>query len=281
MKILHPTDFSRTAEKARTVALNLMRRTRGELHIVHVQQRFEADSHRYLRPSMDTLNPEIVRRIEEERATEVRQIQERLKHLASDGGTWELRWGNPVPELLDASKAFDLVVMGAHGANRLDAFFLGGIAGRVVRRSRIPIVTVREEAEDLDLRRVLLATDFGDASRDAWRQVEGWAEHGIEIVLAHVVDDPRFHGDAEYARRAADAMSEMGHGHAARQVLREGDPIKVLPQLAEELGCDAICVGVRRHAGAVGLLLGSRADALLRSSKVPVVSFPYLGDQEA
>jgi nucleotide-binding universal stress UspA family protein len=281
MKILHPTDFSRTAEKARTVALNLMRRTDGALHIVHVQQRFEADSHRYLRPSMDTLNPEIVRRIEEERATEVRQIQERLKHLASDGGTWELRWGNPVPELLDASKGFDLVVMGAHGANRLDAFFLGGIAGRVVRRSRIPVITVREEAEDLDLRRVLLATDFGDASRDAWRQIEGWTEHGIEVVLGHVVDDPRFHGDAEYARRAADAMSEMGHGHAARQVLRDGDPIKVLPQLAEELGCDAICVGVRRHAGAVGLLLGSRADALLRSSKVPIVSIPYLGGQEA
>lgn len=280
MKILHPTDFSRTAEKARTVALNLMRRTGGELHIVHVQQRFEADNHRYLRPSMDTLNPEIVRRIDEERAREVRQIQERLKHLASDGGTWELRWGNPVPELLDASKGFDLVVMGAHGANRLDTFFLGGIAGRVVRRSRIPVITVREEAEDLDLCRVLLATDFGDASRDAWRQVEGWAGHGIEMVLAHVVDDPRFHGDADYARRAADAMSEMSHGHAVRQVLREGDPIKVLPQLAEELGCDAICVGVRRHAGAVGLLLGSRADALLRSSKVPIVSVPYLGEPD-
>ena len=278
MRILHPTDFSRTAEKARKLALDLMQRADGELHIVHVQQRFETDAHRFLRPSVDTLNPELVRRIEEERNAEVRRIQERLGNLAAEGGDWELRWGNPVQELLDASKSFDVMVMGAHGANRLDAFFLGGIAGRVVRRSRIPVITVRDEAEDLKLRRVLLATDFGDASRHAWTTLEGWAEMGIELVIAHVVDDPRFHGDADYARRAADAMTEMGHEHAERHVLREGDPIKVLPDLADELGADAICVGVRRHAGAVGLLLGSRADALLRSSKVPVVSVPFLGE---
>lgn len=278
MKILHPTDFSRTAEKARALALDLMRRSSGTMHTVHVQQRFEVDRHRYLRPSLDTLNPEIVRRIEEERAAEVRHIQERLRALASDGGTWELRWGNPIPELLDASSDMDLIVMGAHGANRLDAFFLGGIAGRLVRRSRIPVVTVRQEAEDLQLRRVLLATDFGDASRFAWETVESWAAYGIETVIAHVVDDPRFHGDEKYARRANEAMQAMNGGDD--HVLREGDPIKLLPALAAEVDADAICVGVRRHAGAVGLLLGSRADALLRSSPVPILSVPYLGDAE-
>jgi nucleotide-binding universal stress UspA family protein len=280
MRILHPTDFSRTAEKARQVALNLARRTGGDLHVVHVQERFEVDTHRFLRPSLDTLNPELVRRVDEERNAEVRRIQERLRHLASEGGDWELRWGNAVQELLDASKKADVVVMGAHGANRLDAFFLGGIAGRVVRRSKIPVVTVREEAERLDLERVILATDFGDASHHAWKQLLPWHEHGIELVIAHVVDDPRFHGDSDYARRAADAMDEMGRGRAERHVLREGDPIRLLPALAEELDADAICVGVRRHAGAIGLLLGSRADALLRSSPVPIVSVPFHAGQD-
>jgi nucleotide-binding universal stress UspA family protein len=279
MRILHPTDFSRTAEKARQVALSLMRRTGGQLHIVHVQERFETDAHRFLRPSIDTLNPELVRRVDEERTAEVRRIQERLAHLASEGGDWELRWGNAVQELLDASKRADVVVMGAHGANRLDAFFLGGIAGRVVRRSTVPVLTVRDEAERLDIHRVLLATDFGDASHHAWQQLVPWREHGIELAIAHVVDDPRFHGDADYARRADDAMSEMSQGRAERTVLREGDPIRVLPALAEELDADAICVGVRRHAGAIGLLLGSRADALLRSSPVPILSVPFQGEE--
>ncbi len=277
MRILHPTDFSKTAEKARRLALALMRRTDGDLHIVHVQQRFEADTQKFLRPGIDTLNPELVRRVDEERANEVRRIQERLRHLSADGGDWELRWGNPVREVLDAEEGFDVVVMGAHGANRLDAFFLGGTAGRLVRRSRVPVLTVRDEAREHDVQRILLATDFGDASRHAWETVEPWTRHGIETVLAHVVDDPRYRKDAAYAQRAEEAMREMSHGRAVRHVLREGNPIEVLPALAEEVEADVIAVGVRRHAGAVGLLLGSRADALLRSSKIPILSVPYRG----
>lgn len=275
MRILHPTDFSRTAEKARALALGLATRADAELHIVYVQQRFETDTHRFLRPSLDTLNPELVRRVEEERAAEVRRIQERLQNLAADGGTWELRWGTPVTELLDASENADLIVMGAHGANRLDTFFLGGTAGRVVRRSKVPVLTVRDEAETTDVRRVLLATDFGDASRHAWEVVNGWRAFGVDVVIAHVVDDPRFVKDDDYARRAREALDAMRHGEEIRTELRDGNPIEVLPELADEVGADAIAVGVRRHAGAVGLLLGSRADALLRASPVPILSVPY------
>ena len=275
MRILHPTDFSRTSEKARALALTLKERTDAELHIVHVQQRFEVDAHRYLRPSLDTLNPELVRRVEEGRAAEVRRIQERLRHLSADGGSWELRWGTPVREILDASERFDLVVMGAHGANRLDAYFLGGTAGRVVRRTSVPILTVRDEADEPKLEKILIATDFGDASHHAWEWVEEWTRYGVELVIGHVIDDPRYHGDADYVRRANEAMDEMSDHQSVSHVLREGNPIEVLPALAAEVGADLITVGVRRHAGAVGLLLGSRADALLRSSPVPVLSVPY------
>ncbi len=279
MRILHPTDFSKTAEKARTVATAIAERSGGTLHVVHVQERFE-DAQGGLRPTRDTVDAEAIRRIEQLRAEETRRLQERLRNLSGDGGSWDLRWGHPVRELLEVSKNHDLVVMGAHGANRLDAYFLGGIAGRLVRRVRVPVLTVRDESETRDVRRVLLATDFGDASRAAWTLLSSWTEHGVEPVIAHVVDDPRFRGDADYARRAAEAMSAMGEEMAEppRQVLREGDPIQVLPKIAQEVGADAICVGVRRHAGALGLLLGSRADALLRSSPVPILSVPYVGD---
>lgn len=274
MRILHPTDFSRTAEKARTLAFDLLRRSGGSLHIVHVQERFETASRGALGPTLDTLNPELVARVEAERTAEVRRLKERLAHLAADGATHELRWGAPLHELLEASAGYDLVVMGAHGANRLDAVFLGGVAGRLVRRARVPVLTVRSESEATEVRRILVATDFGDASRHAWHQAEGFARHGVELLLAHVIDDPRYRDDLDYSRRATEALTEMAHGHARRHVLREGDPVRVLPALAREVGADAICVGVRRQPGAIGLLLGSRADALLRSSPVPILSVP-------
>jgi nucleotide-binding universal stress UspA family protein len=69
-------------------------------------------------------------------------------------------------------------------------------------------------------------------------------------------------------------MSDITGDRAERHLLRQGNPIQVLPKLAEEVGADVIAIGVKRRAGALGLVLGSRADALLRSSPIPILSVP-------
>lgn len=273
MRILHPTDFSQPAQLALALARDLRRRTNGTLHVVHVQQRFETEGAR-LRPQLDSLNLELNRRVEEGRGQEVERLRGMLSHLASPDATSELVWGNPVVELLAMQDRFDLVVMGAHGANRFDNVFLGGVAGRFVRRSYLPVITVREEADVGRVRRVLVATDFGAASWAAWRFVRDLTGEGTELVLAHVVDDERVRDDAAHIQSVTDKLSELSGGEASRIVVRAGNPVTALPELAVEAGADLIAIGIRQHRAAAGLLLGSRADALIRSSKVPVLSVP-------
>ncbi len=273
MRILHPTDFSQPAQMALALARDLRRRTNGTLHVVHVQQRFETDSAR-LRPQLDSLNLELNRRVEEGLGHEVERLRGMLSHLASPDASSELVWGNPVVELLAMQDRFDLVVMGAHGANRFDNVFLGGVAGRFVRRSYLPVITVREEADVGRVRRVLVATDFGAASWGAWRFVRDLVGEGAELILAHVVDDERVRDDAAHIQSVTDKLSELSGGEASRIVVRAGNPVTVLPELAAEVGADLLAIGIRQHRAAAGLLLGSRADALIRSSKVPVLSVP-------
>lgn len=274
MRILHPTDFSKVADKALELARDLSERLGARLDVVHVQQRFENQQQRaYL--GLDTLSPAITARLEESRAEEVRNLRSRLAALTPEGGQGDLLWGDPVRELLAILPNYDLVVMGAHGAGRLDHFFLGGVAGRLVRRSPKPVVTVREECQDTSVRRLLLATDFGEASRFALEQCQPYREAGIELVLAHVIEDWRLRDDSAHVRQVDEALSEMAAGRAKRQVVREGDPVTVLPALAQEVGADVIVIGARRHPAMVGLVMGSRADALVRSSPVPVMSVPY------
>jgi nucleotide-binding universal stress UspA family protein len=276
MRILHPTDFSSTAEKALALARDLRQRVDGELHLVHVQQRFESGhSHPYLQPQLDNLNPELTRRVEQERKDEVDRLRNSLEHLASPDATAELRWGDPVRELLDAAANSDLVVMGAHGANRLDNYFLGGIAGRLVRRSAAPVITVRDEVAALQVRRVLVATDFGDASRAAWDFCRRLARSGIRLVIAHVLDDARVRDNPDYMNTVTDALDALAGDVAERHLVLDGNPARKLPEAAGEVGADLIAIGVRRHSSAVGLLLGSRADMLIRSSSVPVLSVPH------
>lgn len=276
MRLLHPTDFSQTSQAALLVAQDLHAKLGGSLHVVHVQQRYESASARSSRPHLDSLNPQLTQRHEEERGEEVRRLREMLTHLASPDGTTELRWGEPLRELLDMQDSYDLVVMGAHGANRLDAFFLGGVAGRFVRRSRVPVVTVREESTTKEVKRVLVATDFGDASASALEFARKLHASGIKVMLCHVIDDVRVQEDPTYIHTATDALDLASKGMAERLLIREGDPATVLPAVAREVSADMIVIGLRHHRAAVGLLFGSRADALIRSSSVPVLSVPHV-----
>jgi len=58
--------------------------------------------------------------------------------------------GNPHEEILDyvTEHGIDMVIMGTHGRTGLDRVVMGSVAERVVRRSPIPVLTVRDEEQD-------------------------------------------------------------------------------------------------------------------------------------
>jgi nucleotide-binding universal stress UspA family protein len=272
MRILHPTDFSRTAELARTLALDLTARLSGHLHVVHVQHRFmEGNGRPYLATQLYQVSADLQRRLEEERRLETKALRERLAHLAEGDATGELVWGEPLAELLRLAKEHDLVVMGAHGQSPFDEVFLGGTAGRLVRRTYTPVVTVRDTSTVTAVRRILVATDFSDAAAGAWAFAARLAEAGdMKLVLAHVIEG---RGVADTAA-ASDQLEALAAGKAERIVVRQGNAVEVLPRVAMDVGADLIAIGLRRHGAVAGLILGSRADALVRSSAVPILSVP-------
>jgi nucleotide-binding universal stress UspA family protein len=150
MRILHPTDFSKTAAKAGVLALDLSQRLGAELTLVHVHEPFEqiiVDHFPLWVSGAERLNAELKKEQEEARAVRLNHLNEALVALTPKGAKSELLWGKPLAELLAILPNYDMVVMGAHGANRFDNYFLGGVAGRLVRRSRIPVLTVREECK--------------------------------------------------------------------------------------------------------------------------------------
>jgi nucleotide-binding universal stress UspA family protein len=280
MRILHPTDFSKTAEKAGVLALDLSRRLGGELTVVHVHEPFEkiiVDHFPLWVGGAERLNAELKKEQEENQALRLKHLNEALVALTPAGAKAELRWGKPLAELLAILPDYDLVVMGAHGANRLDNYFLGGVAGRLVRRSRIPVLTVREECGRQEVASVLLASDFSEASKHALKFSLRLAEAGVTVAVAHVIEVlPEGKEDAELAKEAVSRLKAFSERVNLQHLVRGGNPIMVLPELADEIAADAIVIGVKRHSAAMGLFLGSRADALIRSSPVPILSVPLV-----
>jgi nucleotide-binding universal stress UspA family protein len=144
MKILHPTDFSTSADEALAFAVRLVRGLGGEIILVHVVPEHLVDEPLMVGTQDLTKVSEARRRWSEE------ALEKRAASLRGDGlrVRWRLAVGVDHEAIvkLAAEETADLIVMGTHGRGGLRKMFLGNVTDRVVRTATSPVLTVREPA---------------------------------------------------------------------------------------------------------------------------------------
>lgn len=141
-RILVATDFSDSSQRALALAIGIAEKFGAELTLMHS---WEAPDYSYaagLYLPLDVIAPierAAVARLQEA-GTELAQRYPTSKTLLRSGITWE--------QVLGAAtdvKA-DLIVMRTHGRRGLERAILGSVAEKVVRLSRIPVLTVHGDA---------------------------------------------------------------------------------------------------------------------------------------
>jgi nucleotide-binding universal stress UspA family protein len=147
-KILVPTDFSRCADAALDYALTLGERfgaTTELLHVWEVPQGIGIEA----MPFVAMQGGERLSLMDFVRAEAEKSLDEKVAELKRRGVVVSSRLvpGNAAQAILDASTGFDLIVIGTHGRGAVMHFLLGSVAERVVRKSKIPVLTVRSEGE--------------------------------------------------------------------------------------------------------------------------------------
>jgi nucleotide-binding universal stress UspA family protein len=136
--------------------------------------------------------------------------------------------------------------------------------------------------------RILVATDFSDTAKVA----ADWAANlaralGAKLVMVHAFDmpvvgipDAAFIVNAntaarlsEQAQRGLDAELARLREHgfeSAEGILLQGDAREVIPKVAETTGAGLIVTGSHGRRGLSRMLLGSVAETVVRTSRVPV-----------
>ena len=142
-QILYATDFSESSVPACDYALTLAKLAGAKVHVLHVIGEF-ADRRK------SQIQPEAMALLERE--VELQAVKE-MKDFCQGKFDEEVRYqtevvmGIPFEEILKRAKSLsaDLIVVGTHGRTGLEHVLVGSTAERLVRRSTIPVLTVRSE----------------------------------------------------------------------------------------------------------------------------------------
>lgn len=144
-KILWPTDFSKSAEKALPYVQSVTQQYGAEIHVLYVIEDIahheswygEFDKKR-VTELMDWAQKSATKRLDQVCEKYLEGCPLYIKHIAV---------GDPAREILKLieKEKFDLVVMASHGAE--GNFRFGSVAEKVLKNSPVPVTTIPLEPE--------------------------------------------------------------------------------------------------------------------------------------
>jgi nucleotide-binding universal stress UspA family protein len=286
-KILVATDFSTTAESAERLALQLARSLGAELHLLHVRVILEdplmaEEKHLQIERLMSSVDD----------ATREAFERNHLNRPDVAVHTHLVRSASAAEAITETARELgcDLIVMGTHGRRGIKHLLLGSVAENVVRCVDVPVLTVRPmiDVSDFGPKRILVAHDFSDRSKEAVRMAGAWADAlDAELSLLHVVE-PVVYPDyyainiassdtmTRLRDRAVDALDRVaGEVLDNRNVTTTvviGRAAEIITSEAEGSGADLVVMGTRGLTGIEHLVLGSVAEAVLRRCPAPLLA---------
>ena len=148
--ILFPTDFSKTADRAFEYVKKLKEAGAKKVILAHVIEGSELeaieevklDLGKFSENSIESIETHLIKKSE----TKFKNYEEALKLLGFETKTY-VKIGKPPKEILEiASKEnVDVIVIGEKGVSELREFLMGGVAGKVLQQSKVPVLLVKKK----------------------------------------------------------------------------------------------------------------------------------------
>jgi nucleotide-binding universal stress UspA family protein len=207
-----------------------------------------------------------------------------------------VRGGRPADEIVAIARDLeaDLIVMATHGRVGVERMLAGSVAERVLTHSPVPVVLVRPGGKRVTHLRTLLVPTDGTAGAalalgtavglaratdarlvlvEAIAPIPQWV-YGVDYGMAPTYIDPSWEDEAvsaaeTYIRGVVSRLQEAGVN--AEGCARKGEAVATIEAVADATDADLIIMSTHAHTGAARTLLGSTADALVRTAKRPVL----------
>jgi nucleotide-binding universal stress UspA family protein len=286
-RVLCPVDFSEFSARAYDYAQSLARHYHARLYLQHVVD-FTLPSYAYYADA--SYIADLFERVRNDARS---QLEEFAKRPTGHGPPPErvLHEGVPTKSILSFAEEqrVNLIVIGSHGLKGVDRVALGSVTEKVLRKASCSVLVVRKpehdfvspgsEQDPIQLRKLLLCTDFSEYSRRALEHaVSIAAEYDAELTVLYVLEDMPASVDFEsvtkplLARLEGAITPDVRERCTIKPLVRIGKPYLEILQQAAEAQTDAVIMGVRGRNALDLAVFGSTAHRVIQLGPCPVLA---------
>lgn len=275
-KILVPTDFSQESIAALTFAALFARAFKAEITLLHIMESYE---HNTVLDNLGVSMTDVLREGIEKKLDELISEHTLLQEVNLTTRIEQGKVHRVVHDIVE-DDAFDLVVMGTHGASGIrdfEKFVLGSNAYRIVNTSKVPVITIRNPERSKRIERIVLPLDI---TKQTTQKVDFAIElaktfhANIQIVaLTEFLDD--FNPNIDRLPKELMAVEEKVQAagiDCTAVYIKYKDVAKGVVEFTDNVRGDLIVIMTRQENIIEEWLIGSHARKIIGQSQVPVLS---------
>jgi nucleotide-binding universal stress UspA family protein len=273
-KILVPIDFSEQSLIALEQSYNLAREYHAEITLLHVIEEAGMLSKLFSKEQHEDLKKKVKEQLDKLAAEEGKKAKLSINTMVARGSVYEKI--NEVAELINAT----MIIMGTNGDQGLKKKFIGSNALRVVRESKIPVITIKGKHHRKGCKNIVLPLDLSKETREkVSKAIELSRLFGgatIRVVSVLFTTDEfvvnritRQLGQVKsfLEKENIECTAEIIKGIKGEETLAEN-----ILEYAHKVEGDLIMIMTQQEIDFTQYFIGSSAQEIINHSKIPVLS---------
>jgi nucleotide-binding universal stress UspA family protein len=272
-RILVPCDFSDPAVQAFKFAVEIARKSRGEvilLNVVEVPVMHET----MLMPTL-YFEQTLMDEMKEAASKKFQRLQERW---AGEGVSVSIsvQFGSiitSIRQFIDEKK-IDLVVMGTHGTSGARELFIGSNTEKIVRTSSVPVIAIKKSAKLTTIKNIIFPNDLHSDNEELVMKVKELQNFFKATLHVVYINTPAFFQQ--------DANTKLKLKNFAKRFMLKDYTLNIFNDLDQESGVnnftkeikgDLIALATHGRKGLSHLVSGSIAEDLVNHIDCPIWTF--------
>lgn len=190
--------------------------------------------------------------------------------------TSDIRIGKPSKLIHEeiASGSYDMVVMGTKGASGFKEMLIGSNAEKVVRRAKIPVLSVKSFVDENSFKSIIYASSFSESEDKFISEIKSLQDaFGSTLHLVRINTPNNFLTDWTSRKVMQRFVKENDLSNYTINIYNDTIEEDGIIYFAEEMDAGIIAMTTHGRTGFAHLISGSIAEDVVNHSKRPVLTY--------